>query len=213
MKRIVVLFLACLFLLFCGCDSKGANAEGAVTRTNVLTEKETTATGVNREKQKVVEMFMEYGTYQEKGSYQFKKSYNKGDECHLYLFTYYPDGDMFSVYRSVSTYASALYTVDTGEVYFTWETKGTPVFWAQHYIYHEQSSDILSAIKFEFSVDRINSDMTFDNYTYKVTENSYAHVNESQMAKYAEKCADYTMEAMVYAQSIVSAYTEGITLW
>ena len=212
MKRVAGLFLACLFVLFCGCDSNGANA-GKATQTNVASEKETATTEINREKKKIVEMFMEYGTYQEDGSYQFKRSYNNGDEIHLYLFTYYPQKDMFNVYRSVSTYVSALYTVDTGEVYFTWENKETPIFWAQHYIYHEQTLDTLSAIKFEFSVDRINSDMSFGNYTYKITENSFSNMSESKIANYAKQCAGYTKDAMVFAQSIVSAHTDDITLW
>lgn len=201
---------------FCGCNDTSVNAGYIKDTTAISTtndKKQSPSASVIEEKNQIIDMFIKYGTYKENGSYQFYHSEMTLEGHHQYSFTYIPQQNAFYTSRSYSVYNSPLFTVDDGMMIFMWEQKESAYFWGQHYIRHADTGDMLSTIGFDFSIDKINPNMTFGNYTYRIRENSFASVSESQMDKYAAQCAKYLEDGMAYAQSIISAYTDGITLW
>lgn len=213
MKRVVVLFLSCLFVLFCGCNRKGATAESVVTRTNVVTEvdslQETTATDVNREKQKIVEMFMKYGTYYSDGVYRFNNQTVKDDVVFGYTFSYSPESDSFVCSCMVTTFARSLSSVlsDYGSVVFYWGNLENGYFSGDHRLEDESSKKVLATIEFEYSATNLNANV------YKIKNNTYSQLSQSEIKEYANTSFECMKQGLQYANSIISAYTDNITLW
>ena len=207
MKKIIIaLLVLAMMIMVVGCYPIG-----------VLNDEKGKSNGtVDEKKQQVVDMFMNYGTYDEDGYYKIANNVYKDSEreSHTYIFTYHPIEDIFRVHRGVGFFDdSALFTSDGVVVTFRWENKATPNMTAYHSLVHRSSGDRISEISFYFSIEKINSDMSLGGYTYEVVENSFASVSQSQKDQYVKIFANYAKEAMMFAQSTVSAYTDDITLW
>lgn len=206
--RIAVLVLACIMVLFCGCDrtSAGAVNTGEVNTVvvNATTESVTESPisqepAVNNDKQRIVEMFMKYGSYSN-GYYNIEK-YDYLSPCSFqYSFSYHPGNDVFFCRHSVMTLTS--YTLnDYGSFIFQWGDLANGLFVGAHSLYDYSGNNLIATIEFEY---RSNG--------CEVTKNTYAQLTQADINDYSQKCYECLEQALMYAQSVVNGYVGNITI-
>lgn len=158
-------------------------------------------------KEKVVNMFITHGEYSD-GTYYIRKHSTVTPCNFLYTFCYKPDIDMFNCSVLVTTYTSVATTYDYGSVTFSWNNFENALF----YGFHELENSAI--IEFDFCALSPQTNMTYGNYSYSVSNNSFNNLtNASDINGYAQTCFDCINQSLSYAQSLLYGYTQSVTLW
>ena len=156
----------------------------------------------------VINMFLEHGEY-DQGAYHFRK-YNSVDQTTSvsYFFQYYPDTDSFSCSALTVSYVGAYKLTDYGTVIFSWGNVKSGNFAGIH-----ELSDV-AEIEMNFSVQEFKQDMSIGACTHTVTKNSFVNLTqESEINDYAVTMVEHINRGLGYAQSILYAKCDNVTLW
>ena len=233
-RGIVALVLVCLIIVLSGCDGKGVETtEDVQTTGNVRTTvgsiettsaivatKEPSVTNQNgitdtvaSQKVVVANMFIQYAQYYDDGYYRFFKNTTQGDVYFGYVFAYNPTSDTFICSCMTNTYVSSYELSDYGSVVFQWGDFKNGYFSGDHRLSYSSTQNVINSIGFEYSVQKFNSNITLGNYAYNVVSNSYPQLTVTEKTEYASTIFACMEQGVSYAQSILYAYNNNITLW
>lgn len=203
MKKAVILLLSCLLICFNGCDIVRADAANTKERSTSATTEATSNTD-HSEEDAIIDMFIQYGTYYNDGWYRFNKNSVQGDVVFGYTFSYNPSNGLFVCSTMVTTNVPSLSYVmsDYGAVVFQWGDLENGYFTGNHSLEDIAGTNVFAEIGFEYSSAT----------TYKITTNTYSQLSQADIQEYAGTCYQCMEQGLIYANTIISAYTDNITL-
>ena len=218
MKKVLIIFLLVLLVCISGCDADSANAEttaaeSVTTTVEIDTTEETTSDIVNQEKAKMVEMFAKYGTYYDDGVFRFSSSNNQYGTFTIYTFAYSPSTDIFSCSYAVYTYQSTSTPASGGSVNFRWGDMDNAYFSGYYAIYDAEVNNLLDNLEFIYTVNDFKQNMQLGDYRYEIIDNTFSGLSTSEINIHAVTCFDYILQGANYAQSVISIYNSGISIW
>jgi len=217
-KLLVLLVLAlllCVMLVACD-EAKTDDPQDTTAATDAPTDapteaptEETTESATNADRAEeaaIIDMFMKYGTYYDDGWYRFHKSTTQGDVAFGYTFAFDPINRTFVCSTMVSTFVPSAGTCleDYGVVVFRWGDLANGYYSGDHRLTDLSGSTVYATIAFEYSVA--------NSTTHKVTTNTYSQLSQTDINEYATTCLQCLEQGLSYAQTIVSAYTNNITI-
>ena len=220
MKKYFLIITLIFCILLASCSDTGSIENGssknasnstsvnAVDSTSSANSTNSTNSKANSsDKQKVIDMFMAHGEYDNE-SYYINK-FTSANSCNVaYFFAYQPKHDNFYCSVLVTTYAQNYTLIDYGIVVFSWGNFASATFYGRHDL-----KDI-AKIEFDFSAKNPQSDMTYRDFDYTVKNNSYGNLTDSSdIDEYASTCFKCINQSLSYAQSVLYGYTSTITLW
>ena len=166
-----------------------------------------TNTPSSNDKEKVIDMFITKGEYID-GAYYIRKYTETGDCSFVYSFAYDPKIDLFYCATLVTTYSQNYTLYDNGAISFAWGDFKNALTTGYHQLKN------VAMIEFDYVVSNPKSNMSFGNYKYSVYSNSFKNLTSTtDINAYAETCFKCVNQGLAYAQSILSGYLPGVTLW
>ena len=206
MKRLSILALSFLLILFCGC---GNSAIAEATKTPV---KQSAA--LSNEAKTITDMFAKHGTYDgDDDCFRFTSSDSQYDIFTIYTFAYQPSTKLFYCSYAAFEYGTSSTVSDAGSVYFSWGDMKNAYFEGRHILYDVGVKNVLDSMEFKYAVSNFSADMKLGDYTYEITKNTFSGLSNNQLDIYAVTGMDCLIKGVNYAQGIISTYESDISIW
>ena len=222
MQRFVILVLMCLLVTFSACDTNSGVEANTTTNDEIITENITTEEITTEdtqqemlmaEKAAMVEMFAKHGTYYDDGHFRISNSNSQYDSFTIFTFSYDPTTGMFNCSHATYAYTSTSTLVDGGSVSFLWGNMENAYYHGYHALYNAEGDQLIDIIEFQYSVNEFKQNIQIGDYRYEVINNTFSGLSTAEINLYAVTCFDCILQGANYSQGIISAYTDGISLW
>ena len=196
-KIIIAFVLSCLLVFLCGCNTALSDHKD-----NKKAEAEKTA---------IVDMFAQYGEY-DNGYFTFSNTKTEQSNIITCSFSYSTADDMLVCGYAITADETTYSLYDSGTIVFSWGNLANGAFYGQHILYEDFLGDEISSLEFQYQVSNFSANSSANEYTTNILTNTFPQLSSNEIAIYAKTCFDYIEESLNYAQSIISSYTDGITL-
>lgn len=169
---------------------------------------ETETTNVIQE-QEIEKMFLVYGQIYD-GNYEFRQYDTSANKYFSYNFVYNPKLKLYNCDLLILNYNNytTIINSDYVSITFSWGKFKNALFYA-HYELNNNGR-----IEFEFSNLIFNQSTLGDTYTYTVTKNTFANLNDKKdIDAYASSSYDLLCQLIPYMKRIFYSYNITTELW